>query len=505
MERAGSVGSLASVGSSDASAVLLPPMGDPRRSTGRASSVFNLVATMVGGGSLSIPFALAQTGVALGVGYLGASAAVSVYTFRLLLSCSRRSGGQTYEECGERAFGRPVKLLTMWLVFFMTFLAAVAYGILARDLASPLVENYILGHASSTRTHNLIALCLIGVVSPLTFLRSLHQLSYSSLVSMCALSFLSVVMVVKCAQKAEERPIHVADLRLASADALDSLYALPIMNLSFMAHFNVLPVHVSLRKPTAVRVRLVVSATILTALCFYLVVGNAGYLYAFDAKPDGVPDNILKAFPADDDLVNAGRLAFLTAIMMSFPLLMLPCRDTLLRLLDEWHGTEPQGEVAGPGSAAAVHVDVIAGAEYARLEEERAVLGVSDGGAEPDLETVARGRARSAAAAAAAAAAAPLPRRHYVTTMLLLVAVLVFMFGIPGVSIVWSVLGSTVGFLLAFVLPAAFYLRIRSPYSAWYKPGGDSRQVTAWVLLVVSSIMTVVCTSVSIYKIATKK
>jgi len=59
----------------------------------------------------------------------------------------------------------------------------------------------------------------------------------------------------------------------------------------------------------------------------------------------------------------------------------------------------------------------------------------------------------------------------------------------PGVSTVWSICGSSLGFIIAYILPSACYLKVRQR-----RKGFNSRVVGAWVMLIVSSLGMVLCT-----------
>jgi len=110
-----------------------------------SSAVFNLVSTMVGGGSLSLPYAFSQAGLLVGFLILITVSISADFTVYALVACSRRSARdkhtpESFEEVARFAFGERGKKFTMFLVFLTTYIAVMAYAILLRDLASPLAE-----------------------------------------------------------------------------------------------------------------------------------------------------------------------------------------------------------------------------------------------------------------------------------------------------------------------------------------------------------------------------
>jgi hypothetical protein len=108
----------------------------PDRRLALHSGVFSLVGTLVGGGTLSVPWAVTQSGIALGLVLLLAFGMASALSVQFLLSAARRCGGlRTYDEVLERACGRWGRLATMAAVLLTCFFTLVANQILLRQLA----------------------------------------------------------------------------------------------------------------------------------------------------------------------------------------------------------------------------------------------------------------------------------------------------------------------------------------------------------------------------------
>jgi amino acid permease len=127
-----------------------PPFSSHTRQGSVYGGVMNLVGTIIGGGTLSLPWAFRQSGVLIGLIVLGLSAISCDVSIYFLLSAARRSGGmRTYDEVVDAAFGRPGKLMALWSVVLTCFFSIVAYGVLLRGLISPLLARYVIGHSLS--------------------------------------------------------------------------------------------------------------------------------------------------------------------------------------------------------------------------------------------------------------------------------------------------------------------------------------------------------------------
>ena len=500
--------------STDNMLMLTPALDHPSRTGTRSSAIFNLIATMVGGGVLSLPYALAKAGVVLGLVYLLIAAGLSAYSIRLLLSCSRRSGATSYEEVALKAFGRKAQMLTMVLVILLTYLAIVAYLILARDLASPLVESYVVGKKLDAGERNLIAYVVIVMISPVCLANSVQSLKFTSLASIVALLVLTLSIMYRCIEWMEIRKTSnsSASVVYISTSVEDSIYAFPFMQVAFLCHFNVLPMHTGLRKPTKKRLDFVVNCTIMTASVIYIAVAVAGYYYAYDhvcdkdsssSCVDGVADNILNVFDVRDLLINAGRVGLFGTICLSLPLLVLPCRQTLMRLFkaDDDAETVPV-ERSGRDILPTVVDDI----GYQAMDDtpggER--LGVITSDPSPEFRTAQIRRMRrqvyrlrDAQVSFQKLCSSDGAKNAFVTFLILCTAAMIMTI-VPGIGLIWNLTGSTVSIILAFILPSSFYLKLRS--------GGrircsDSRLVSAWALLILSCCTFVVCSVQSLMSI----
>ena len=129
-----------------------------------------------------------------------------------------------------------------------------------------------------------------------------------------------------------------------TTDWRQAIYSFPIISVAFLCHFNVLPLHEEFFRPTRKRLRAVVTTTMSITSGFYSVLGVLGYVYAYNGDSDprkhcgpaechGIAGDILNNFDKSDPLINAGRVGLAVTLLSSFPLLVLPCRNSLQRLL----------------------------------------------------------------------------------------------------------------------------------------------------------------------------
>ncbi|KAJ1632194.1 hypothetical protein T492DRAFT_868649 [Pavlovales sp. CCMP2436] len=176
------------------------------------------------------------------------------------------------------------------------------------------------------------------------------------------------------------------------------------------------------------RYRKIVDRTTALGGVLYLCVGVLGFLQ-FAGTPGGVAGNILLNYPSSDLLINLGRLGLSLTVSIGIALMPSP--------------------------------------------------------ALVDAETTARLVAMGAIAAPAKRGVREVTEALFIQLTGLLAAIF-----IPEITAVWSFMGSTVGLLIGYVIPAACYLALRR----WDSQTHLQNYRGAWVLAVVGAVLTVVCT-----------
>mmetsp|Transcript_25304 Transcript_25304/g.80429 ORF Transcript_25304/g.80429 Transcript_25304/m.80429 type:complete len:634 (+) Transcript_25304:81-1982(+) len=526
------------------------PFSDPGRSIRTPSATFSLVATMVGGGVLSLPFAMSRSGLAVGTLALLLSGCASGWTLELLVECARSTGRDTFELVGHAAFGEFGRKITLTMVFVICWLSMIAYFVLIGDLLHPTAELVLpaLKHIGSPETVRRVVLAVAALaLSPMCFKNNLAALRFMCFASVGSVLLVTCIVTIRAAEdlgRAHDVQVKLADgsyqavsipfdIRWWPADWWEALYVFPMFGVSFLCHFNALPTHYELQRPTRYRMRRVVVLTIAFASFLYLCVGLFGYLYAGRCTCG----NILLNFSASDKLVAMGRAALGLVLMLNFPLICQPCRTALFRVLSgaacarsagqaqaqageelqaqpssaptgtQWvltneggageghsHPISPQGcsaaaaaagertcSGASTSSAARGRVHVYFREDTRGHMAQGTVLEPCDTFAPKD-ETVLQ------------SAAEPSRCQTCTLTVVLLLSSLLISYFLKSILVVWSIIGSTVAFLVSFILPALFWYYIVGKAATTRK----SKRWAALVLAVTSVVLAVACTILTI-------
>ncbi len=443
---------------------------------------FNLTATIMGGGVLSIPYALSKTGVVLGFLLMVVAAITTERSMYLLCLCSRMTGAKTFGEVGEAAFGKNMEyFISCVLCVFLCF-AMIGYMVLAKDIWTSVIA--VIGKLQTPPNEDLVLGVIVLLLVPLLVQKSLHALRFSCYVGVFSVSTLCVALV-RHAMAVPELP----KVLMWSTNLDDVLVAFPIISLSFLGIFNVLPIQNALVRPSRSRIQLVLNGAIVTVFFISLVFGLAGYLYA-GINTQG---NILKNCDITDDFnLLLGKLGCGMMVILAIPLMMLPCRSCLLEIIDILLNlaNEEQSETLPLKLSD-------------QTTTERSYNTMSTIDTEDDLEQSQKTGGQTQDADSNRRRKVTIldnPSVHYGTTFFLFASCYMVAVRVPGVAVVWSILGCSGGYLVAFILPSALYLKIRERYARASKNSGvDAAWVWfSWILLVTSIVATVVCTSQAI-------
>jgi Transmembrane amino acid transporter protein len=206
----------------------------PRRHGTISSARFNMLSTMVGGGSLSLPLAFAKSGNGLiGPILLLAVALLTEFCFRIHVGSARmlqaprraRPGNDSFESVTSKALGQHMRLVSMALVTAMCFFGTVGYAVLLRDMLQP-ITNAVWNHhnhdynsttnitmgdegdagysdtngSGPTLHNNLTMLVVVLIMTPLCALKTLTALQKFGAASMLSVLVLGGCVVYRSVQ-----------------------------------------------------------------------------------------------------------------------------------------------------------------------------------------------------------------------------------------------------------------------------------------------------------------
>nr|XP_017521709.2 sodium-coupled neutral amino acid transporter 4 isoform X1 [Manis javanica] len=363
-------------------------------------SSFNLSNAIMGSGILGLSYAVASTGIVAFVIMLLAMAILSLYSVHLLLKTAKEGGSLIYEKLGEKAFGWPGKI-GAFISITMQNIGAMSSYLFIIKYELPEVIRAFMGLEENTgewylNGNYLVIFVSVGVILPLSLLKNLGYLGYTSGFSLtCMVFFVSVVIYKKfqipCPLPILDHtagnvtfnntlPVHpvmlpnssessgvdfMLDYTRQSPAGLDgnqakgsppgtgveyeaqsddrcqpkyfvfnsrTAYAIPILAFAFVCHPEVLPIYSELKDRSQRKMQTVSNVSITGMLTLYVLAALFGYLTFYGEVEDELLHVYSRACTFDAPLL-AVRLAVLVAVVLTVPIVLFPIRTSVTTLL----------------------------------------------------------------------------------------------------------------------------------------------------------------------------
>ncbi|XP_041935580.1 sodium-coupled neutral amino acid transporter 4 [Alosa sapidissima] len=361
-------------------------------------SVFNLSNAIMGSGILGLSYAMANTGIMLFSILLLGVAALSLYSVHLLLVTAKEGGSLIYEKLGERAFGATGKFAAFGSITLQNIGAMSSYLFIVKYELPEVIRAFMgLEEISGEWYLNgnyLVVFVSIGVILPLSLLKNLGYLGYTSGFSLSCMVFFLGVMMYKKSQmvcplpfmmahsnltmngsdflggpyalhnatavmdfsRADVTSAHVDPHHSPASGATDvhyephhetdeemctpkyfvfnsqTAYTLPILAFAFVCHPEVLPIYSELKDRSRKKMQNVSNLSILAMLVMYMLSALFGYLIFYNHVEDELLHTFTKVYKFDTMLLLV-RLAVLTAVTLTVPIVLFPIRSSIITLV----------------------------------------------------------------------------------------------------------------------------------------------------------------------------
>ncbi|KAL3899348.1 MAG: hypothetical protein SGCHY_002107 [Lobulomycetales sp.] len=300
------------------------------------SAIVNLLNTILGTGLLAMPFAIASLGLAKGL-LLLLLASVGASTGLSLLARSAallQSGKASFFALASAPPSWPAAAIAMLPHRFALRPPLIAHILVVGDLASDLYKSYIPAPAPSWPSYPAFWVSLaIPCILPVTLLRQIDSLKYTSALALAALVYLLVLMLVYAATWPPGMPstgrTTWSQIEWWRATPLDTLARVtPLLVFAFTCHQNIF----SICNETRMRgVRLVVRVSIATAAAVYVYTVLVAAVSFPPAALRHAANVVLLYPPAPPVAFAQGCIALL--VVLSYPLQVHPCRQSLEKVV----------------------------------------------------------------------------------------------------------------------------------------------------------------------------
>lgn len=281
------------------------------------SSLISLLKTIIGAGLLSIPLAFATDGLIFGIILIIIAALTSGYGLFLQVYCSKYVplGNATFFNLSQISYPK-LSVVFDFAIAIQCFGCAISYLILIGDLMPT-----ILDFASISNIRFFYILISAVLIVPLSFLKNLDSLKYSSILGLVSILYLAGIIIGH--YFFNDIPITGA-VSWLPPNFLQIPSTFSIIVFAYTGHQNMFSIINEARDKSLTSLTKLINLVILIATIFFVTVGLAGYLTFGDL----VQGNIILMYPAKFSTTLA-RFCIVLMVTFSFPLMFHPARISI--------------------------------------------------------------------------------------------------------------------------------------------------------------------------------
>jgi len=288
--------------------------------------VFNLSNSIIGITILALPFCFKECGLILGLFLLLGSAWITDVTCHLLMKAAIITKRRSYEFLALHMFGIGGKFTIEISIIGLLIGTCIAFYIIIGDLGPAIVSTLTgLENSDGLRIVLLVGVTLFGVL-PLAMMENLDRLSHFSAISLTFYSCFAL-HVVSSAFTNFFSGVWIKKIVYWNPDGL--FKCLPIFALSYSCQTQLFIINEALPEPSLKRMNVITRSAVSLVTCLYVVVGVFGYIAFYD---DDITGDVLMNFRPTlfSEII---KLGFVISTIISFPLVIFPCRASIYTLL----------------------------------------------------------------------------------------------------------------------------------------------------------------------------
>ncbi|KAI5959157.1 uncharacterized protein KGF55_005500 [Candida pseudojiufengensis] len=310
------------------------------------SGTINILNTIIGAGILAMPYGLKANGLLFGsilILWSACTSAFGLYLQNKVARYTKQRGSVSYFSLAQVTYPN-LSIVFDSAISIKCFGVGISYLVVIGDLMPKIMETLEVKEESILMSRNFwITIFMVFIVAPLSFLKKLSSLKYTSILALFSVAYL-VCLVIESyieigfgIEKGESlsinsfNPVPAKHIDwIGPIDWKQTLSSFPMFVFAYTCHQNMFAIINELRPDDkdgsqTRQSNLIIRNAILTALFSYLIVAIFGYLTYGDA----VNANIIAMYPRDSISTLIGRLCIVIMVSLSFPLQCHPCRGSV--------------------------------------------------------------------------------------------------------------------------------------------------------------------------------
>lgn len=477
------------------------------------SGTINILNTIIGAGILTMPYGLRANGLLFGSILIVWSACASAFGLYLQNKVARYTGQRgsvSYFSLAQVTYPK-LSIVFDSAILIKCFGVGVSYLVVIGDLMPKIMETLEVHPDSVFMDRKFwISAFMACIVAPLSFLKKLTSLRYTSIMALFSVAYLIFLVVSSYLEIAagveKAHDVDVAKFHPFPAKHIDwygplswkqTLSSFPMFVFAYTCHQNMFAIINELQPDEkdgsqTRQSNLIIRNSILTALGSYLIVAVFGYL----TYGDEVEPNIIAMYPRGSISTLIGRLCIVVMVSLSFPLQCHPCRGSINHVIHFIsQGVESaklrhlhkrnrllDGDGVGSGYSSTVASDTESVNSFADLTAVSSIISTTPMEGARDT-------------AGHAPIIIPMStRKFYIITTTIVVLSYIVALSVTSLATVLAFVGSTGSTSISFILPGLFgYLLMKplhpgatlSPLEKFCKYGGLFMVIYGFFVMIV--------------------
>lgn len=282
------------------------------------SSSISLVKTIIGAGLMSMPLAFSTDGFVFGFVIILVAAATSGFGLFLQAYVSRYvpPGHATFFNLCSITYPK-LSVVFDIAIAIQCFGCSLSYLVLIGDLMPTIISVSFIA-PENYNTFWTLASAVICV--PLSFLKNLDSLKYTSVLGLVAIGYLSLLVIFHAL--VGDVPHHLKGNITIGPPTLSGVFStFSIIVFAFTGHQNMFSIINEAKDKSIVSLTKLINFAVALSAVLFATVGLAGYL-TFGDKVNG---NVILLYPSNWT-TTLGRFAIVFMVVFSFPLMIHPAR-----------------------------------------------------------------------------------------------------------------------------------------------------------------------------------
>jgi len=302
------------------------------------STMVNLFSTITGAGMLGLPYAFANSGVALGMTWFTIIGFGEIYTMHLFGKCLLREEKYSFQAMAQKTLKfRGSEHLVNVILSINCFGCCCGYLIICGQLLPDLILHFMDDPIPSYLLNGKIWITSITwvIVFPLVCLKSINALRFTSTLGFIGIVYVSVLTVIfgyggellgdPC-KGHEDCPGNFC--WGFPGNIPNQLRVISIFCWAFVATQNIPSLTLELKSRSLRRLDISIFGASMSVFAIYSVTALAGY----NAFGDYVNANLLKSFPVNL-FPSVARLCIAIVLSLCIPLQVFPLKNSVCNML----------------------------------------------------------------------------------------------------------------------------------------------------------------------------